>query len=190
MPFAPTALQVSLTDPINQALGDAVGYLPTLVAAALILVLGYLIGRFLGSLVSGVVRRIGIDGHTAGTPLESIGSGEGIARVLGTVVAYYVYFVAIIAAANVLDIPQLTDLLADLGAFLPIVLGALAVLVVGFVAGRIIGDIVAGVVSGFAPSTESYVTADNSQDQPHLLSVCKPGVDQYSPSIQEGIVLH
>lgn len=143
-------LQVSVTESINQAIGDAIEYLPTIVAAIVILLVGYIVGRILGGVVTRLVGRIGLDRYAEGTAMENVGSGDGIARVLGMIVAYYVYFVAIIAAANVLAIPQLTDLLADLGAFLPVVLGALAVLVVGFVAGRIVGDIVAGIVGGFA----------------------------------------
>lgn len=143
IPYDP--LQVSVTEPINQAIGDAIESLPTLVGATIILIVEYIVGRVLGRIVRRVITRIGIDRYTEGTAVEEVGSGDGLARVLGMIVAYYVYFVAIIAAANVLNIPQLTDLLADLGAFLPVVLGALTVLDVGFVAGRIIGDPMAGV---------------------------------------------
>jgi len=82
--------------------------------------------------------------------MAKMGSGDGVARALGLIVTYYVYFVAIVAAANVLDIPQLTTLLSDLGAFLPVILGALVLLVIGFVVGRIVGDIVASVASGLS----------------------------------------
>lgn len=140
-------LQVS--GAIEQAIADAIGYLPTVVAALVILIIGYIIGRILGGLVARVVRRIGFDRYTQGTAMEEVGSGDGVARVLGKIVAYYVYFIAILAAADVLGIPQLTALLSQLGAVLPVVLGALVVLVIGFIIGRIIGDIVASVVGGF-----------------------------------------
>ena len=142
-----TVLQIG--NAVEQAVADAIAYLPTVVAALVILLVGYLIGRILGGLVTRIVRRLGVDRYTDGTAMADVGSGDGIARALGTIVAYYVYFVAILAAADVLRIPQLTQLLSELGAFLPVVLGALVVLVIGFVAGRVIGDIVADVVGGF-----------------------------------------
>lgn len=59
---------------------------------------------------------------------------------------------AFVSAANVLGIPQLTALLTEIGAYLPVILGALAVLVVGFVAGRLIGDFVARIVGDLSIS--------------------------------------
>jgi len=129
---------------IDRALADAIGYLPTLVAALVVLLVGYVIGRLLGDIVTRIVRRIGVGRYTAGTAMEKLGEGDGLARALGKIVAYYLYFVAVLAAADVLDIPQLTQLLSELGAFLPVVLGEIVVLVIGFIVGRIIGDIVGG----------------------------------------------
>ncbi|WP_138006478.1 hypothetical protein [Halalkalirubrum salinum] len=66
--------------------------------------------------------------------MENVGSGDGdaIAKALEMGVAYYIYFMALLDAADVLGIPQLTELLSDLATFLLIVLAALVVLVVGF----------------------------------------------------------
>jgi hypothetical protein len=141
-------LQATIPDTIDQTIADVVAYLPTLLGALAILVVGYVVGRVLGGVVTRVVRRIGIDRYTADTAVANVGSGDALARALGAVVAYYVYFVAFIAAADVLNIDLLTELLADLGAFLPVILAGVVVLVVGFVVGRIVGDIVADVVGG------------------------------------------
>lgn len=134
---------------IEQTVADVITYLPTLLSALVILIVGYAVGRIVGAIVTRLVRRIGIDQYTAGTAMETAGSGDGIAYALGKIVSFYIYFVALLAAADVLGIPQLTDLLSELAAFLPVVLGGLFVLVVGFIVGRIVGDIVASVVSGF-----------------------------------------
>jgi hypothetical protein len=144
-------LQTTVSESIDQAISDAIAYLPTVVGALVVLVVGYVVGRLLGGVVTRVVRRLGIGRYAEGTAVEEMGGdgGDAIARALGRIVAYYVYFVAFVAAASILDIDALSALLADLGAFLPVVLGALVVLVVGFVVGRILGDVVAGVVGGF-----------------------------------------
>ncbi|QSG07870.1 mechanosensitive ion channel family protein [Halapricum desulfuricans] len=139
------------SDTIDQTIADVIEFVPVLLGALLILVIGYIVGRILGGIVTRVIRRLGVDSYAEDTAVEELGDGDGdaIANVLGKIVAYYVYFVAIVAAASVLGISELTDMLADIGVFLPIILSALFVLVVGFIVARIIGDIVSGVVDGF-----------------------------------------
>jgi len=149
MPLSQPLQAESIPETIDQTIADVIAYLPTLVDAIVILVVGWIIGRILGGLVTRGVRHLGIDRYSAGTSVEDVGGEDSIARGLGKLVAYYVYFVAIVAAADVLEIELLTDLLSDLGAYLPVLLGALIVLVVGFVVGRFIGELVADLVGGF-----------------------------------------
>jgi hypothetical protein len=124
-------------------------YLPTLFGAAGILAIGLIVGKFLGGVVARLARRAGIGHYTDATGVQGVDRNDGIARGIGKLVAYYVYLVALLAAADVLGIQELTDLLSTLGSYAPVVLGALAVLIVGFIAGRVIGELVAGLVSDF-----------------------------------------
>lgn len=151
-------LQASIPDSINETIAEVIAYLPTLIGALVILVVGYIVGRILGGLVTRVLSRIGITRYAQGTALESASRDDGIARAIGKIVSYYIYFVALLAAANVLGISQLTVLLADIAAYLPVVLGALIVLIVGFIIGRVLGDIVAGIVGGFMIGRYLYGT--------------------------------
>lgn len=150
-----TPLQTTISDTIDETIAEVIAYLPTLVSALLILIVGYIVGRIVGGVVTRIVDRIGIGDYTRGTAVENVSGSDrsdgsdGISRALGKLVAYYIYFVAIVAAANVLDIPQLSETLGELAAYLPVILGAVVVLLVGFVVGRIVGDLVADVVSGF-----------------------------------------
>jgi len=144
-----TAIPLQFSDTIDDTIAEMIEFLPTVIGALIILIVGYVVGRVLGGIVTRVVRRIGIDRYTEGTAVEEVGSGDSVARALGKIVAYYVYFVAIIAAVDLLNIELLTALLTDIGAFIPVILAALVVLVVGFIIARILGDIVAGFVGGF-----------------------------------------
>ena len=152
IPYPPPrgiVLQTELSDAIQQTITDVIDALPAIVAAILILVVGYIIGRVLGGVVTRLVRRVGIDRYIGEPEEGEMATGDSIARALGLLVAFYVYFVTAIAAADVLNIAILSELLADLGAFLPVVFGAVVILVIGFIVGRIVGGIVAEVVSGF-----------------------------------------
>lgn len=141
----PTQLAAPVVDRLAE-------YLPTLLGAAGVLIVGFVVGRLLGGVVARVARRVGTHRYTEGTTAEGVGEGDGVARALGKVVAYYVYFVSLLAAADILGIEELTALLSELGIYMPVVLGALAVLIIGFIAGRVVGDLVAGVVSDFGVS--------------------------------------
>jgi small-conductance mechanosensitive channel len=152
LPFPLQAIPLQsqdVEDAIDDTIADVVDYLPLVIAAILILAVGYVVGRILGGIVTNVLRRIGVDEYAEGTAMgESGESDDAIARAIGKIVAYYVYFVALFAAVSVLGINELSELLADVGAYLPLVLAALAILIVGFVVGTVIGDIVADLVSG------------------------------------------
>jgi hypothetical protein len=138
-------LQAGVAGTVEQVIGDVLAYLPTVVGAVVVLLVGYVVGRVLGGIVTRLLRRLGVSKHV---PSSADVEAGGVERALGTVVAYYVYFVAILAAADILGIAVLSELLANLAQFLPTVLGAIVVLVVGFLVGRIVGGIVRDVVSG------------------------------------------
>lgn len=133
MPEPPSQLIASATE-------QFLAFLPAILAAGAVLIVGYVAGRLLGGVVTRLLRRFGLqrDGDDE--------SGDGLARGLGKVVAYYVYFVAVLAASLILGVQQLTAVLSEFGAYLPTVLGALAVLIVGFGIGRLLGDRVAALV--------------------------------------------
>lgn len=152
LPFPLQAIPLQnqdIDETIDETIANVVEYLPLIVAAIIILAVGYVVGRILGAIVTRVIRRLGVDRHAEDTAIGTSGdSDDAIARAIGKIVAFYVYFVALFAAVSVLGIAELTELLADIGEFLPVVLAALAVLVVGFVAGTVIGDIVSDIVGG------------------------------------------
>ncbi len=133
---------------LQNFVSNIVSFLPAIISAIIVLIIGWIVGRILGGIVERVVDSIGISDYAEGTPLESSGGG-GIADALGKLVAYIVYFYAILAAADILGIGILSQLLRQIGAFLPVIFSAVVVLVIGFVVGRIVGDIVAGIVGGF-----------------------------------------
>lgn len=142
-------LQADISDAIQATINDVIDYIPTVVGALIVLVVGYLVGRVLGSIVTRVLRKIGFSEYVGGSTVEDVSSGDSIARGLGKLVEYYVYFVAILAAADILGIAVLSDLLANLGEVLPVIFSAVIVLVLGFVVGRIVGNVVGDLVGGF-----------------------------------------
>jgi Mechanosensitive ion channel, conserved TM helix len=125
-------------------------WLPNLVGALIILIVGWIVARVIAGLVRKALGRAGLDR----TLTEGAG-GQWISRVvdrpshlLGTIAFWAVFVGAISLAVSVLGVEALQDFLAAVYAYLPNVLAALAIFIVASliaaavarVASRLLGD--------------------------------------------------
>lgn len=129
---------------LSQLLSDIGAYLPVILGAAVILVIGFVIGRVLEDIIADLIGGFGFDPHLEETPLESLTRDRGIGGFVGQIVALYVYFLAVLAAADTLNIPILSQLLTTITAYIPQLIGGLIVLLVGIWLGDWVGRQVAG----------------------------------------------
>lgn len=137
----------SISFQLSQTLGDIIAFLPLLVAAIIILVIGWILGRILGGVVATVLDRIGVDDAlrktSVGQYIEQ--TGTNLVRLFDLIVRWAIYLIAILAAVSVLQIPVLSNLLRDIVAYIPNVIAFILILVVGF----ILIDWFADFLSGF-----------------------------------------
>ncbi|MEM4780839.1 MAG: hypothetical protein QXG03_04655 [Halalkalicoccus sp.] len=142
-----TVLQQQLDqilEPFSQLITEIALLVPRLIGALLVLLIGWIIGRVVARIVSTVVDKVELDRLTLRTPIGDMlgGSEDAVSRTFGTLAAYYVYFLAILAAANVLNIPLLSAWIADAASYLPAFLGGLVIIVVGFIVVDVVGDVI------------------------------------------------
>jgi len=134
----------SITDAFAQAAYSVISYLPTLIAAIIILLIGWIVGRLLGKFVSKLLDKIGVDDAlrktSVGKAVEN--SGTEIVHLFDLVVRWFVYLIAILAAANILQLEILTDLFNSIVLYLPHVGMFLIILVAGFILIDYFADIV------------------------------------------------
>ena len=151
------ALQLEVPEFLEETVANIVAFLPRLVGAILILLIGWIIGR----LVAGIVRRltdaIELDRATMRTPIGDMlgGTERAVSRAFGTLAAWYVYFLAILAAANVLAIPQLSLWVNTAVSYLPAFIAGLLIIVIGF----ILADFLANAIERAATATRDQVAA-------------------------------
>ncbi|GAA0242611.1 hypothetical protein ACFFQF_19790 [Haladaptatus pallidirubidus] len=141
--FTSTILQVSglpgwLQDPIS----GFIALLPRLVGALVILLIGWVIGRAVAAVVRRIANRIELDRMVLDTPLGRMmgGTESAVSGTFGKLAAWFIYALAILAAANVLAIATLSQWVATAVSYLPALIAGLLVIVLGFVVADFIGD--------------------------------------------------
>lgn len=127
---------------LQDVIAQILAFLPRLVAAVVILLIGWIVGRLLGRVVRRVTDAAGVDEQARGTPLGRIAgdSTDPVSSFLGTITAWFVYALALLAAADALAIPLLSRWLTTAVSYLPALVGGLLVIVLGFIIADFIGD--------------------------------------------------
>lgn len=101
------------------------------------------VGRIVGDIVSKVVGSFGIAPYLRDTPLEQFADQKGeFGRIVGKLVTYYIYLLTLLAVAEVIEVPALSELLNDFAGYLPTLAGGLIVLLVGIWLAERVSEIV------------------------------------------------
>ncbi|HLI83892.1 MAG TPA: hypothetical protein VKV17_08235 [Bryobacteraceae bacterium] len=119
-------------------------FLPTLIGAILLLILGWIVAVVLGRLTQKGLRSAGFDRHMEGmnTGHRLTGTRWPGSRLLGELVKWFVFLLFVVGAANLLDMPQITSLLNSIVLFIPRVIVAVALVLIGVLLGRFLAGIV------------------------------------------------
>ena len=135
-------LQFQIPEFLEQTVAQTVAFLPRLAAAIVVLLIGWVIGVAAAKLVKGLTDKIELDRMVLETPLGRLmgGSEDAVSRTFGTITKWFVYAIAILAAANVLAIATLSAWIQTVVSYIPAFIAGLAVIIGGFVVADFIGD--------------------------------------------------
>lgn len=134
---------------LQSAFTAFMNYLPQLLGAIVVLVVGYLIAKILNMLITKGLRKAKLDErlteNSGGRYVEKVSPGGSPARLVGGVVFWVIMLFVISAAIATLNIPALTAFFALVLSYLPRVIAALIIFVVAAA--------IAGAVGGLAHRT-------------------------------------
>jgi len=137
---------VHIANSIQRALDSLFGFIPNLIGFLVILVIGYLIARVVKAVVAKLLEKVGVDRalhqSQAGQYVERVSPGAHPSRLVGAIAFWFIFIYAIAAAVGALKIPALTNFMANVQNYLPNVVAAVLIFVVGAA--------LAGAVGGFA----------------------------------------
>ncbi len=134
------------------ALNNFISFLPALVGALIILIVGWLISGVLANLIERALKAIGaesaVERSGIGDFVRRSGTKLTISGVIAALVKYFIFLIFVQAAANVLGIPQLTLIINRIILFIPNVIVAMAIIVIGSLIARFLSGLVRSSVSG------------------------------------------
>ena len=137
-----TTMQLTVPEYLQETIAGILAFLPRLVGAIVVLLIGWVVGVATAKVVRTLADKVELDRAVLETPLGRMlgGTERAVSNAFGTVAKWFVYAVAILAAANVLAIPQLSAWVAEAVSYLPAFIAGLLVIVLGFVVADFIGD--------------------------------------------------
>jgi small-conductance mechanosensitive channel len=126
-----------------------VNYLPQLIGALVVLVVGYIIAKILYKVITKVLGKVRLDqrltSNQGGRYVEKVSPGGSPSRLVGGVVFWVVMLFVISSAVGTLGIPALTGFMNQVLAYLPNVIAALLIFIVAAA--------IAGAIGGLAHRT-------------------------------------
>jgi hypothetical protein len=138
--------------------GGVVMYLPNIIIAIILVVLGFLIGGLLGRAISHLVNAAKVDAFLqkigAMETLRKVSANYNSARYIGGLVKWFFIIVFFIAAVGQLGLTQVSFFLAQILAFIPSVIIAAIILVVG----SVLADWASRVVRGTARAADMHAS--------------------------------
>ena len=135
---------------VTTALQNLLGFLPALIGALIVLILGWIIAGFLAGLVERALKAVGFERAAQSTGIagfiQQAGSGWTASKIVAEIVKWFIRLVAIQAAASILGLTQISAAINAVLLWLPNLVVALVILVVA----ALLANFVAGIVRGAA----------------------------------------
>ena len=134
----------------TEALQNLLGFLPALIGAIIILILGWIISGILAGLIEKVLKAVGFERAAQSTGIagfiEKAGSGWTASKIVAEIVKWFIRLVTIQAAASILGLDQISQIINAILLWLPNLVVAIVIIVIG----ALIADFVASIVRGSA----------------------------------------
>jgi len=156
MPFDPQFW----TNLWEETLGTIFMWLPNLLGALVLLLVGWLVARLVQFIIGGLLRRLRLDSLTERVGISRMLSNAGldpsVVNLLARLAYWLILFVFVLAAAESVGLLGVTEMLNRLVGYLPNVLAAALILLLGSLVAQVVGDALgkmttqAGVAAGAA----------------------------------------
>lgn len=154
--FLPAILSVlkleGLLEPVQVMVTKVLAFLPNLVGAGIILVVGWLLAKVVRRLATNVAAAAGVDSLAEKAGVAAALGANRISALLGLIAYALVLIPAFILALEALELESVSQpssqMLGDVLAAIPAIAAGAVVLVLAFIVGRILRDVVNNILEG------------------------------------------
>jgi len=152
LPMVLGALQLEgLLGPVQNLVGQILGYLPNLLSAGAIFLVGYILAKIVRQIVVGLLTSISLDSLGEKVGLQSKGAGQSLSKLCGMIVYAIIILQVLIQALDALKIEAIskpaTEMLGTIYDYVPNLVGALVIVVVAYFIGRIVAGLVTNILT-------------------------------------------
>jgi hypothetical protein len=137
------AVTNSFTDAWHQTIGIA----PQIVAMVVVIVLGYVVARFVAKAITTLAEKIGLqnaaDQSGLADSMNRMGLQRSVPTIVGTIVFWLLMSVFLMAAFNILGLQAVSEAMQAIVAYIPKLLVATVVIVVGLLVATFLRGVVA-----------------------------------------------
>ncbi|MDI6737433.1 MAG: hypothetical protein QME12_02845 [Nanoarchaeota archaeon] len=133
---------IAILTPIGSLWQGFLAVFPGLVAALIIIVLGYFVSLLFGHVVKFLLRKIGSDKVLAKVKAPDALQKFSISGITGRLTKWYVFIIFLGEAANVLNLGIMSDMFARFVLWLPQLIIALLAVFTGFVVAYYVGHVI------------------------------------------------
>lgn len=145
-------IQKSVFAAINTTIIGIISFIPTLIGAILVFIIGLVLARWLKIVVVKFLNLVRLSdlvgGETAKKFLKNADVTQKLESVIGELIRYLVILISFVAAANILGLSAVTVVFNSLIGYLPNVLAAVIILVVGVLLAGFLEKVVKGSLGG------------------------------------------
>lgn len=117
-------------------------FMPNIVAALLLLIVGYFVAKLIGTVVRKLLEKLGLDRITESSGIanavQSTGLEASASAIFGKIVYWLIFLTFMISAADTLGLPRVSSTIDDFVLYLPKLLGALLVVIIGLFAAHLV----------------------------------------------------
>jgi len=133
-----------ILDSLYKLADQFIAFIPTLVAIIVLIILGWILGRFIGKIGAKILDKIGLDNLIDKTALGGIIKKAGMSTVglFETIIRLFIYIIFAAIILDILKIQIITDFVTQVISYIPLIVTALIVLIIGLLIVDFLVDII------------------------------------------------
>jgi len=137
-------LVIKLTTTFNNILGNIIDFVPSLLAALLILVIGWLLARLIRSLAIRLIGQLDVmwQRMASSKGLEALQPRQPPTRVIGEILFWLSMLIAMVLATEILGLGMFVSWLGEIVRYLPLLVSGLLIVLAGYIISSLVRDLV------------------------------------------------